>query len=240
MTIKCLIVDDEPLALDVIENHISKIPFLKLINKCKSAMEAMQAMKEENIDLLFLDIQMPDLTGIDLLNSLNKKPLVIFTTAYNEYAVTSYEFDAVDYLLKPIRFERFLKAVDKVYEKINRKEETPKIESTSDSTQKDFIFIKTDYKTVRVSLSDVLYIEGLQGYVIIKTEKEQIISLLSMNHVQETLPDNLFVRIHRSFIVSLNKIDSIERGRLHIKDKVIPIGKSYAEHFKIVINNRKL
>ncbi len=238
MIIKCLIIDDEPLALDVIESHVSKIPFLKLVKKCSSALEALQVIKTEHIDLIFLDIQMPDLSGIEFMNTLNKKPLVIFTTAYNEYAVASYECDALDYLLKPIRFERFLKAVDKVYEKITKKEALVKIEPAT--FQNEFIFIKTDYKTVRVALSDILYVEGLQGYVIIKTEKEQVISLLSMNHVQESLPDNLFVRVHRSYIVAFNKIDSIERGILHIKDKIIPIGKSYTEHFKIVINNRRL
>lgn len=234
MTIRCLAVDDEPLALDIIESYISKLPFLKLVKTCSSATEAMQVLQEEQIDLMFLDIEMPELTGIQFLNILKHQPLIIFTTAYPDYALEGFNQDAVDYLLKPIPFDRFLKAVTKAQERLQRSAsktvEAPAAPQQA-APEHDFMFVKADYKTIRVDFKDVLWIEGLKDYIIIQTKEQKIITLLSMNKMMEKLPDTKFLRVHRSFIVSLQKIDSIEKSRIRIGSKEIPIGEVYKEQF---------
>ncbi|OKL39609.1 LytR/AlgR family response regulator transcription factor [Pontibacter flavimaris] len=233
MTIRCLAVDDEPLALDIIESYVSKLPFLKLVKTCSSATEAMQVLQEEQIDLMFLDIEMPELTGIQFLNILKHQPLIIFTTAYPDYALEGFNQDAVDYLLKPIPFDRFLKAVTKAQERLQRKvgkaAEAPAAPPTA--AEQDFMFVKADYKTIRVDFRDILWIEGLKDYIIIQTKDQKIITLLSMNKMMEKLPDSKFLRVHRSFIVSLQKIDSIEKSRIRIGNKEIPIGEVYKDAF---------
>lgn len=235
MTIRCIAVDDEPLALDIIESYVSKLPFLKLVKTCSSATEAMQVLQEEQVDLMFLDIEMPELTGIQLLNILKHQPLIIFTTAYPDYALEGFNQDAVDYLLKPIPFDRFLKAVTKAQERLLRNGKA--LETTSAPAvaqlpaEHDFMFVKADYKTVRVDFRDILWIEGLKDYIIIQTRDQKIITLLSMNKAMEKLPDSKFMRVHRSFIVALQKIDSIEKSRIRIGNKEIPIGEVYKDQF---------
>ncbi|MCC9167490.1 LytR/AlgR family response regulator transcription factor [Pontibacter harenae] len=236
MTIRCLAVDDEPLALDILESYISKLPFLHLVKTCSSATEAMQVLQEEQIDLMFLDIEMPELTGIQLLNILKNQPLIIFTTAYPDYALEGFNQDAVDYLLKPIPYDRFLKAVTKAQDRIQRsgksqQEVTPAATVLQPVPEHDFMFVKADYKTIRVDFADILWIEGLKDYIIIQTKDQKIITLLSMNKMMEKLPESKFLRVHRSFIVSLQKIDSIEKSRIRIGAKEIPIGEVYKEHF---------
>lgn len=237
MTIRCLAVDDEPLALDIIESYISKLPFLQLVTTCSSATEAMQVLQEEQVDLMFLDIEMPELTGIQFLNILKNQPLIIFTTAYPDYALEGFNQDAVDYLLKPIPFDRFVKAVTKAQERLqrsNKPAEAPAaaiIPPTPAAPEHDFMFVKADYKTIRVDFKDILWIEGLKDYIIIQTKEQKIITLLSMNKMMEKLPNSQFLRVHRSFIVSLQKIDSIEKSRIRIGNKEIPIGEVYKEHF---------
>ncbi|WP_299821426.1 response regulator transcription factor [uncultured Pontibacter sp.] len=236
MTIRCIAVDDEPLALDIIESYISKLPFLKLIKTCSSATEAMQVLQDEQVDLMFLDIEMPELTGIQFLNILKHQPMIIFTTAYPDYALEGFNQDAVDYLLKPIPFDRFLKAVTKAQERMQRNGK-PEASASAAATQQpqhheqDFMFVKADYKTIRVDFRDILWIEGLKDYIIIQTKDQKIITLLSMNKMMEKLPDSKFLRVHRSFIVSLQKIDSIEKSRIKIGNKEIPIGEVYKEQF---------
>ncbi|WP_266205261.1 LytR/AlgR family response regulator transcription factor [Pontibacter kalidii] len=233
MTIRCLAVDDEPLALDIIESYVSKLPYLNLVKTCSSATEAMQVLQEEQIDLMFLDIEMPELTGIQFLNILRHQPLIIFTTAYPDYALEGFNQDAVDYLLKPIPFDRFLKAVTKAQERLQRKNgkgtEAPVAQPAA--AEHDFMFVKADYKTIRVDFRDILWIEGLKDYIIIQTKDQKIITLLSMNKMMEKLPDSKFLRVHRSFIVSLQKIDSIEKSRIRIGNKEIPIGEVYKDAF---------
>ncbi|AKD04438.1 response regulator transcription factor [Pontibacter korlensis] len=234
MTIRCLAVDDEPLALDIIESYVSKLPFLKLVKTCSSATEAMQVLQEEQIDLMFLDIEMPELTGIQFLNILKHQPLIIFTTAYPDYALEGFNQDAVDYLLKPIPFDRFLKAVTKAQERLQRpngKATEAPAPQPAPVAEHDFMFVKADYKTIRVDFRDILWIEGLKDYIIIQTKEQKIITLLSMNKMMEKLPDTKFLRVHRSFIVSLQKIDSIEKSRIRIGTKEIPIGEVYKEQF---------
>ncbi|WP_242928325.1 LytR/AlgR family response regulator transcription factor [Pontibacter vulgaris] len=234
MTIRCLAVDDEPLALDIIESYVSKLPFLQLVKTCSSATEAMQVLQEEKIDLMFLDIEMPELTGIQFLNILKNQPLIIFTTAYPDYALEGFNYDAVDYLLKPIPFDRFLKAVTKAQERLQhngKPTETPAAPVAAPAAEHDFMFVKADYKTIRVDFKDILWIEGLKDYIIIQTRDQKIITLLSMNKMMEKLPETKFLRVHRSFIVALQKIDSIEKSRIRIGNKEIPIGEVYKDQF---------
>ena len=233
MTIRCLAVDDEPLALDIIESYISKLPYLKLIKTCSSATEAMQVLQEEQVDLMFLDIEMPELTGIQFLNILKNQPLIIFTTAYPDYALEGFNQGAIDYLLKPIPFDRFLKAVTKAQERLQhngKAAEAPTAQPIA-AAEHDFMFVKADYKTIRVDFKDILWIEGLKDYIIIQTKDQKIITLLSMNKMMEKLPDSKFLRVHRSFIVSLQKIDSIEKSRIRIGSKELPIGEVYRDQF---------
>lgn len=235
MTVRCIAVDDEPLALDIIESYIGKLPFLKLVRTCSSATEAMQVLQEEQVDLMFLDIEMPELTGIQFLNILKHQPLIIFTTAYPDYALEGFNQDAVDYLLKPIPFDRFLKAVTKAQERLQRNGRAMEAPHPAPAPQaapeQDFMFVKADYKTIRVDFKDILWIEGLKDYIIIQTKDQKIITLLSMNKMMEKLQDSKFLRVHRSFIVSLQKIDSIEKSRIRIGNKEIPIGEVYKEQF---------
>lgn len=233
MMIRCLAVDDEPLALDIIESYISKLPYLHLVKTCSSATEAMQVLQEEQVDLMFLDIEMPELTGIQFLNILKHQPLIIFTTAYPEYALEGFNHNTVDYLLKPIPFDRFLKAVSKVQERMQGSIKTSdnSLHSGQTAQEQEFLFVKADYKTIRVDFKDILWIEGLKDYIIIQTKDQKIITLLSMNKMMDKLPDTKFLRVHRSFIVSLQKIDSIEKSRIRIGAKEVPIGEVYKDDF---------
>lgn len=234
---RCLIVDDEPLAADLIEDFISKVPFLTLVNKCRNAFECIECLNSDTIDLIFLDIQMPNLTGIQLLKGLDKKPMVIFTTAYSEHAAESYNLDAIDYLLKPFTLERFLKAVNKAYSRFSKKQESPRpiIQEAPKNISSDYIFVKSDYKTIKVETKDILYIEGLKDYVKIYSGGKPILSLLSLKLLEAKLPDKTFIRVHRSFIVSIPKIESIQKNRIIIGDKYIPIGENYKEAFYKII-----
>ncbi len=219
----CIIVDDEPLARDVLENFTGKVPFLKMKASCKSGFEALEILRKEKIDLIFLDIQMPDMTGIQLYESLNYKPMVIFTTAYSNYAVTGFDLDAVDYLVKPFAFQRFLKAVNKAYEQMNQR-----VPVATSEFHRDFMFVKDGTKIVKVVYDDVLYLEGMKDYVkIILKEKKIVMPLISMQSMMKKLPKGQFVRVHRSYIVSLSKIESVEKNRVVIDGKWLPVGNSY-------------
>ncbi len=222
--IRCLIVDDEPLALDILEDFINKTPSLQLIGKYENPIEAIQFLQTNDIDLLFLDIKMPDISGIQLLKSLNKKPVVILTTAFKEYAIDGYELDVLDYLLKPIEFERFLRAVNKASEYFNSLE-------NRNSKDRDFLFVKADYKLVKIKFNDILFIEAVKDYVKIKTEKSYVLTLMSMAGIEEKLPPDNFIRVHRSYIVSLNNVNTISRHRIIIGDKYIPISTPYRDKF---------
>ncbi|RNI27862.1 DNA-binding response regulator [Rufibacter immobilis] len=242
MPLTCLAIDDEPLALDLMRSYISKIPFLKLVQTCSSALQAMEVLQRQPIDLLFLDIEMPEITGVQFVQSLSHRPAVIFTTAYPQYALDGFTLDAVDYLLKPIPFDRFFKAVNKVYERVQRPQAPTPLTVSAPVPQEneDFIFVKADYKTLRVNLKDLLFIEGLKDYVILHTTTRKIITLLSMSKITEKLPEQEFARVHRSFIVSLHHIDSIEKGRIRIKEQEIPIGDSYREGFMRWVESKNL
>ncbi len=241
--INTIIVDDEPLALDVLETYIEKMPDLNLVKRCTNAFEANEALKNNDIDLMFLDIQMPQLTGIDFVKTLTDPPLVIFTTAYSNYAIEGFELNATDYLLKPISLERFMKASNKAIEQIElkRKENAHEVEIGEAG---DFIFVKADKKFVKVKFSEVLYIEGLKDYVIIRTEKGRVITLQTMKSLEDKLPSRYFRRIHRSYIVNIDKVEAILGNMVEVMEKGqakhLPIGKNYRDELLDLVNENKL
>jgi DNA-binding LytR/AlgR family response regulator len=237
--IRCIAIDDENLALDLLEDNILKVPFLQLVKKCKSGIEALDVLRTEKIDLLFLDIQMPDISGIQLLKSLHHKPLVIFTTAYEKYALESFELDVIDYLLKPYSFDRFLKAVNKAQDYLSMHErnlEQPEKEEIGFTNQ--FIFVKSDYKLVKIEIPEIQYIESLKDYVKIFVGDKPVITLSSMKAIEEKLIAPDFIRIHRSFIVNIRKIQYIHRNYVKIGEKEIPIGDNYKDNFLQIINQK--
>ena len=226
MNFTCLIVDDEQLARTLLEGFVSKIPQLELKGMCKNPLEASQVMLQEQIDILFLDIQMPELTGVEFLKTLKHRPVTIFTTAYSEYALEGYELEVIDYLVKPFAFERFLKAANKAmdYVKLQREAAAP---ASQKETVEDHVLLHADHKIYKVRLDEIQYIEGLKEYVSYYTPEKRIIVLQSLKSIEETLPSDKFIRIHRSYIVPIEKIKTLDGNQVQIGDKLIPIGRSY-------------
>jgi two-component system LytT family response regulator len=242
MKINCIAIDDEPLALDIIKDYALKIPFLDLKCTFYNALESLNYLKNNSVDLLFLDIQMEELTGIQLLNILKQKPLVIFTTAYDNYAIKGFELDAVDYLLKPISFERFLKAVDKAYEKLQFDKV---LKSGNNSSQNqipldEYFFVKTEFRMEKIKFCDILYIEGMGDYLRIVTPTKKIMTLQNFKTMEDMLPSRLFCRVHKSFIVALEKIESVERCRIKIGDRTLPVSDTYKKFFYDILEKKKL
>ncbi|MFY0713186.1 response regulator transcription factor [Seonamhaeicola sp. NFXS20] len=228
----CIIIDDEPLALDLLEDFISKISFLELIASCSNGFEATNILHQQKIDLIFTDIEMPNFSGIDIIKSLEYKPHFIFTTAYSHYAVEGFNLNAIDYLVKPIPFHRFLKAATRALNVITEKPETTTITVEKPSTEPEFIFVKSEYENLKVNVNEIKYIEGLKDYVKIYTgNKKPILTLNSLKKFEEKLGQKNFIRVHKSFIVSINHIHSVQRNRIIIDDKRIPIGISYKNDF---------
>jgi DNA-binding LytR/AlgR family response regulator len=243
--INVIIVDDEPLAQDVLETYIEKVPELNLVQKCNNALEANEALQENDIDLMFLDIQMPQLTGIDFVKTLAQPPLTIFTTAYPNYAIEGFELNALDYLLKPISLERFMKAVNKAMEQLElRKREAGGSASSGPEEETDYIFVKADKKLVKINYKDILYIEGLKDYVIIRMEQGRVITLQTMKSLEDKLPQQTFKRIHRSYIINLEKINAMVGNMVEIMEKNqakhLPIGKNYRDELLEIINKNRL
>lgn len=244
--INVIIVDDEPLAQDVLETYVEKVPDLNLIAKCSNAFEANEALKENDIDLMFLDIQMPQLTGIDFLKTLSKPPLVVFTTAYPNYAIEGFELNAIDYLLKPISVDRFMKAVNKAIEQIElqRKDDGSAKGGSVEEIGPDYFFVKADKKLVKVRFNDIIYIEGLKDYVIIRMEDSRVITLQTMKSLEEKLPGDVFKRIHRSYICNVEKINAVVGNMIEVmekgKAKHLPIGKNYREELLDLINQNRI
>lgn len=241
-----LIVDDEPLALDVLETYISQMPAeLRLVKRCSNALEANEALKANEIDLMFLDIQMPQLTGIDFVKTLNDPPMVVFTTAYPNYAIQGFDLNALDYLLKPISLERFMKAVNKAIEQANLSSMDVSLgNAPAMNDGLDFFFVKADKKLVKVNFDDIIYIEGLKDYVIIRLVHGRVITLQTMKNLEERLPKHLFRRIHRSFIVAMDKVLAIEGNMVEVfekdKPKLLPIGKNYRDDLLRLIEKKRL
>ncbi len=243
MKIHCIAIDDEPLALDKMEDYISRVPFLQLEARFDNALSAIEFLKQHEIDLIFLDIQMEGLSGIQMLETLKVHPKVILTTAYDQFALKGYELDVSDYLLKPISFERFLKAVDKVYEIIQvRQHPVYPSEAVPQSQQSrdDFMFVKTEYRLEKVNFKEILFIEGMKDYLRIHLPDKRIMTLMSFTRMEQILPPELFVRVHKSFIVSLDKIISIERNHIRILEHRIPIGESYRKMFWSILQKKGL
>jgi DNA-binding LytR/AlgR family response regulator len=237
--ISCIIADDEALAREVIERHVQKIEQLHTVAACSNGLEVFNVLKTKPADLLFLDIQMPQLTGIELLYTLKTPPAVIITTAYREFAIEGYELNVIDYLLKPVSFERFLKAVDK-YESLNKPaafQTAGAFQNAKEENSKAFIYIKSDKKMVRVMLRDLLYIEGLKDYVKVHTTAGPIVTYQTLTYFEEKLSDDQFIRVHRSYIVSLNHIIAYSATQVEVGNISIPVGNTYARDIFKKINS---
>lgn len=229
--ITCLIADDEPMALSLIESYVLKTPFLELKAKCNSAIKAMEFLEtDSDIDLFFLDIQMPDLTGLEFSRLLPAKSKVIFTTAFDQYAIEGYKVNALDYLLKPFDYNEFLNAAQKARNHFETNS-TQNAENQQNNKNSDFIFVKSEYRQIKINLSEILYIEGLKDYVKIYTSSHPrpILTLMSLKKLEEELPSEQFMRVHRSYIISLEKIEAIERNHVVIKDGFITIAPNYKD-----------
>ncbi len=232
--LRCLAVDDEPLALDLLEDNIRQVSFLTLVGKCKNAIEAIAVLQKEQVDLLFLDVQMPGLTGIQLLKNLKTQPMVIFITAYKNYAVEGFELDILDYLVKPVPFERFLKSVTKALEFSNL--------SKKEQKSREYLFVNADYTLLKVTIKDIIYIEGLKDYIkiFLSSSSKPVITRLSMKSMEESLPSEQFIRTHKSYIVSIDHIISIRKNRIKLKDTDIPLSDHYKESVMNLIQKENL
>jgi two-component system LytT family response regulator len=231
--IDCIIIDDKPLAIDILADYINKVPFLKLAGSFSNPHTAFQYIKEASVDLIFLDIQMPELTGIQFMRILEGKCKVIFVTAYTEYALEGYEHDVIDYLLKPVSFERFYKAAEKARKQCELTSIVLKdvMNAEMPSADTNNLFIKTDYKIVRIAINTILYIEAKQNYISIITNENSVLSLQSIKSIEQRLPNNKFIRIHKSYIVSIDNIDTIEKSSIHIGETTLPVGHNYRDAF---------
>jgi two-component system LytT family response regulator len=230
MIIRCLVVDDKPLAIDILADYISKTDFLELAGSTTNPLEALSILRDQQIDLVLLDIQMPELTGLQFMKIAGNKVKFILTTAYAEYALEGYEHNVVDYLLKPIPYERFYRAAEKALDLL--KPPIPEsLPSVSPIVPAEFIFVKTEHRIQKINLSDIIYIEGLQNYVLIQTLTERVMSLQTLKKLEEQLPSAQFARVHKSYIVAMRHISAIERSRIFINGSTIPIGDSYRSAF---------
>jgi len=230
----CIVVDDEPIALSGMSDFVRKTPFLKLIASCKNALEAVQAITENQVDLIFLDINMPMLSGLEMIQTIDRPPMVIFATAYPDYALKGFELNAVDYLLKPISYSKFLKASQKAYKTfhLTQQPESPNNE--------EYIYIKVDKKLIKVKINDITYIEALKDYIQIHTKEHSYITYLSLNKIIEHLPDSNFAQVHKSYIIATDAVEAIDGSFLEIGKKAIPIGRAFKEKVFLKIINNKL
>ncbi len=240
MIIKCAIVDDEPLAVELLASYVKKIPFLELCGKYTNATDALHGIGETPVDLLFLDIQMPELNGLELSRMVPETTRIVFTTAFNQYAIDGFRVNALDYLLKPISYAEFMEACNKAlqwFQLVQQNEQQPTAKAEEEPTS---IFVKSEYKLLQINLDDIRYIEGLKDYVKIYTEQSPhpILSLMNMKAIEQMLPASRFIRVHRSFIVQKSKIREIERNRIVFGDVYIPIGDSYKQAFQDFINSK--
>lgn len=225
---KSIAIDDEPIALEIVKSHASKVPFLDLKAEFTDAFKALEYLQKEDIDLIFLDIKMPDISGIEFFNSLSNKPLLIFTTAYTEHAVTSFEMDAVDYLLKPFSLSRFLKACNKAYELYNFRNSTEVA---------DHLYVKSGYEQFKVTYEDILYLEASGNYVTFVLKDKKILSRSTFLEAINLLPNHKYVRVHRSYIISIDKIEKIERNQVIINNLKIPVSEAYRQDLNAALKN---
>ena len=227
MKTKCIIVEDEPIAIDVLVSHLKNFPEIEITAKCTNALQAFDVLKNQKIDLMFLDINMPKISGLDFLKSLASPPKVIITTAYRKFAIEGFELNVVDYLLKPISLERFMKAVDKYYQFKKGDSDNKNIEIGGNKNEELSIYVKSDRKNVKILLDDIVYIESLKDYVVIHKTNERIITKQQISSLDESLPSNMFLRIHRSYIVSIPKITAVTKTAVEMGKKELPISRNY-------------
>ncbi|MCU4163114.1 LytR/AlgR family response regulator transcription factor [Carboxylicivirga caseinilyticus] len=238
--IKCLIVDDEELAIDVLKEYVSRIDYLELTGSCRNALEAMTFLNENKVDLIFLDIQMPGLTGLQLLKNITNRPEVIMTTAYSEYALEGFELQVLDYLIKPIPFDRFIKAINR-FLKLRQPNMTLTEKSQTDSYNDTFIFVKSDKMMIKVLLREITYVESLRNYVAIHlTNGKMVKTMNTISNIEDKLPETHFLRVHRSFIIAIDKIDSFMSGSFKINSEIIPIGRQYKELVKRILDQNSI
>lgn len=243
MKINCIAIDDEPLALDIIREYCEKVPFLNLQHTFGNAIDTLEYLRNNKVDLILLDIQMEELTGIQLLNALKVKPFVILTTAYDAYALQGFDLDVTDYLLKPISFERFLKAIDKVYDRMlneaQKLSDSPSSAIHTEANPKDYFFVKTETRIEKVRASEVLYVEGMGDYWRIVTTSRRIMTLMNARGIEDMLPEPHFCRVHKSFFVAIDKIDFVERRHIKIADRSIPVSDTYQKNFFDMIEGKR-
>lgn len=234
--IRCLAIDDEPLALELLEDNISKVPFLQLVAACDSVMDAMKIMQKESVDLIFLDIQMPGLTGLQFIESMTEKPMIILITAYKQYALEGYNLDVLDYLVKPVSLDRFIKACNKANQlfelRLGRKNGTS-------SARPEYIFVNADYKLIKITLTDIIYIEGLKDYIKIhlKSAQHPVVTRMPIKTIEEQLPPEQFIRIHKSYIVSVSFITAIRKSSVFIDSLELPLGDTYRDAVSALTGN---
>lgn len=243
MTYTCLIVDDEPFARKLMEQYVAKVPYLELVQSCASPLTAIEVLQQKHVDILFLDINMPEITGLSLLKILKKKPLVVLTTAYSEYALEGYELDVADYLLKPITLERFLRSVEKVTSRLQGTP-TPVIGTQPVAAESEaklpYLFVKDGTRLVKILVNDILYIEGLKDYVGICTKDKKIVTLQTMKALETQLPENRFIRIHNSYIVAFDAIEAIDREKVQIGKAFLPISDTYKKAFRDFVEKHQV
>ncbi len=236
--LRCIAVDDEPLALDLLEDNIRRVPFLDLKAKCSNPLEALEVLRKETIDLIFLDIQMPGLTGLQFIQSLSVKPMVILITAYDQYALEGFNLDVIDYLVKPVSFERFLKACNKAWEFFNLKSQAASEEGSGTHTDPGYFFVNAEYSLVKVVYDDIIMVEGLKDYVRIHlTDSKPLVIRMSMKTIEEKLPQRKFLRIHKSYIISLDKITSIRKGSVFLGTAEVPVSDNYKEALLSIVGH---
>jgi DNA-binding LytR/AlgR family response regulator len=242
MKINCIAIDDEPLALEIIKDYCSKVAFLNLQKTFDNAIESIDYIRSNKVDLIFLDIQMEELTGIQLLNALKHRPYVIFTTAYERYAIQGFELDVVDYMLKPISFERFIKGVNKVFDRmqVDAAGEAKPEPGKPKQEEATFFFVKTETRMERIENNEVLYVEGMGDYWRIVTKTRRIMTLMNAKKLEEVLREPQFCRVHKSYFIALDKIESIERNRIKIADQYIPVSETYHKTFFDLVERKKL
>jgi len=234
---KCIIVDDEPLGIEILESYVKRMPDMDLIGKCNNALEASEFLKNHKVDLMFLDIQMPEITGLEFMRSIANPPLVVFCTAYPDFAVEGFELNAIDYLLKPVGFDRFSKTIERAREYISMKKndtvEAPDLEN-------DHIFIKSNQKQVKLSYDQIMYVEAFADYVKLYTPEKRYITLQTMKNMEQKLPKEKFIRVHRSFIVGIKYINTFNSSELEIGSVKIPVGKNYKDEFLLKLRSKNI
>lgn len=238
ISIKCIAIDDEPPALRQMEEYISKVTYLHLVGTFGNPLKAMNYLKDNSVELIFLDIQMENLTGMEFLSLLSPRPSVVLTTAYDSYALQAFDLEVDDYLLKPISFERFLKASEKIYDKLHTTSSTVSSGPEAKKAEKKYFFVKTEFRIQRIDFNEILYIEGMKEYLRIVMHSGKVLTKQSFREVLSSLPETEFIRVHKSFVVSVDKIDSIRNNRITLGEKIIPIGSTYKEQFFTAIRER--